>query len=780
MQFLYQPLTWGFLLIGVPILVHLINMLRHRKQKWAAMDFLLESHRRNRRWVMLKQWLLLASRILAMLLLVAMLAKWVSNSQWLGLLGGQTTHHYILLDDSYSMEEVEQGESAYARALHALSGIVRSISARGGQHQITLLRFSRAALAAGGAEEEARIDSAADLIAQSVPRDPGRLLDRINATAPTALQLSPAESLDMIIPMVAANSQESAEVYLLTDLRRNEFGEPETLRAKLQTLSDTEAQLKLVDCGKAATANLSVAAIDPEQEVWAAGVPLMVRFQIRNQATQPAKNVVVRVKAISYGEGTTTPQPDQPYSGITLDLPPVVIEQIGAGETVTRQVQVIFGEPGQHVVEVMLPDDGLKTDNQRWCVIGIQESQKLLLVDGEVAGSNSYFFEAAMEPSQRLRTGLEIERVDAAFLRDISPAVLEQYDVVGLLDVPRLDPQAVTKLEEFCRQGRGLFVHVGRNTNIQFVNQQLHRGGEGFFPIELSSILEIPQALENSEPQVAATAHPVLAPLTQLSSSPFFLIRIRQQMLATGESLKSPTLEVVAWGPEKTPLILDKPFGEGRVITLLTGLTADWSNWAQDPTFVVLALRSMGYLSSFRRDATSWPVGSPLEMVVRGTRVLPDAEVLIPNREGTARLRLQRKVDESTVGDTVEPLARLEVDVNSVNLDRALVDGMLRPGVFESWMIDVQGTPIVQNVAHNVAAAEGNLQRVSRSELETKFSGIAFDFRTADAVSGAGITLQEASQSTLLLALLSLLLLGEQWLAYSASYHAPRTTGRAR
>ncbi len=78
MQFLFQPLTWGFLLVAVPILVHLINMLRHRKQPWAAMDFLLESYRRNRRWVMLKQWLLLASRILIMLLLVAMLAKWVS------------------------------------------------------------------------------------------------------------------------------------------------------------------------------------------------------------------------------------------------------------------------------------------------------------------------------------------------------------------------------------------------------------------------------------------------------------------------------------------------------------------------------------------------------------------------------------------------------------------------------------------------------------------------------------------------------------------------------
>ncbi len=143
MQFLYQPLTWGFLLVTVPILIHLINLLRHRKQKWAAMDFLLESYRRNRRWVMLKQWLLLAARMLAMMLLVAMLAKWISSSRWLGTLGGQATHHYLLLDDSYSMAASDADDTAYASALRAVNALVRSIAAQPGQNQLTLLRLSQ-------------------------------------------------------------------------------------------------------------------------------------------------------------------------------------------------------------------------------------------------------------------------------------------------------------------------------------------------------------------------------------------------------------------------------------------------------------------------------------------------------------------------------------------------------------------------------------------------------------------------------------------------------------
>jgi hypothetical protein len=230
MQFLFQPLTWGFLLVGVPILVHLINMLRHRKQSWAAMDFLLESYRKHRRWVLLKQWLLLATRILAMLLLVAMLARWMSSSQTLGWFGGRVTHHFVLLDDSYSMSEQDRGESAYARGLKAVQTLIRSIAAQPGEHQLTLLRWSRAELASRSENDQARVVVAADLIAQTVPRDASRLLDRIAASEPTALQLSPEPAVELIEPLVAAAAGEQVEMYFVTDLRRNEWGQPESFK----------------------------------------------------------------------------------------------------------------------------------------------------------------------------------------------------------------------------------------------------------------------------------------------------------------------------------------------------------------------------------------------------------------------------------------------------------------------------------------------------------------------------------------------------------------------
>ena len=39
----------GTALISLPILIHLINRMRYKRLRWAAMEFLLKSQKRNRR-----------------------------------------------------------------------------------------------------------------------------------------------------------------------------------------------------------------------------------------------------------------------------------------------------------------------------------------------------------------------------------------------------------------------------------------------------------------------------------------------------------------------------------------------------------------------------------------------------------------------------------------------------------------------------------------------------------------------------------------------------------
>ncbi len=84
---LVHPFTWGLWLVGVPVLIHLINMLRHQRVEWAAMEFLLQSQKKHRTWVILKQLLLLLLRMAAIALVVLALAQPLLPDRWGSFLG---------------------------------------------------------------------------------------------------------------------------------------------------------------------------------------------------------------------------------------------------------------------------------------------------------------------------------------------------------------------------------------------------------------------------------------------------------------------------------------------------------------------------------------------------------------------------------------------------------------------------------------------------------------------------------------------------------------------
>ena len=98
------------------MLIHLINMMRHRRVQWAAMEFLLVSQKKHRTWIMLKQLLLLLLRMAAVAAVVLMVAQPRLQNQLGNLLGGTRTHHIVLLDDSFSMSDRWADTDAFSEA----------------------------------------------------------------------------------------------------------------------------------------------------------------------------------------------------------------------------------------------------------------------------------------------------------------------------------------------------------------------------------------------------------------------------------------------------------------------------------------------------------------------------------------------------------------------------------------------------------------------------------------------------------------------------------------
>src|ERR1051325_5204716 len=108
-------LTVGGALVSAPILIHLINRMRFKRLRWAAMEFLLKAQKRSRRRLIIEQLLLLMLRCLLVLLTALLVSRFLGFS--FGSVADQETIHVVILDDTLSMtdrwEDKEGPQSAF-------------------------------------------------------------------------------------------------------------------------------------------------------------------------------------------------------------------------------------------------------------------------------------------------------------------------------------------------------------------------------------------------------------------------------------------------------------------------------------------------------------------------------------------------------------------------------------------------------------------------------------------------------------------------------------------
>src|SRR6516162_9176332 len=130
----------GGALISSPIIIHLINRMRFKRVRWAAMEFLLKSQKRNRRRLIIEQLILLLLRILLVLLAAFLVARFVAGAVG----GGNGATHVVILDDTPSMAdrsaEAAKETTAFEAGKEQIKQLARSaVQAPSAQRMIVLL-----------------------------------------------------------------------------------------------------------------------------------------------------------------------------------------------------------------------------------------------------------------------------------------------------------------------------------------------------------------------------------------------------------------------------------------------------------------------------------------------------------------------------------------------------------------------------------------------------------------------------------------------------------------
>ena len=737
---------------AVPVVIHLINRLRFRRVRFAAMEFLLASEQRNRRRVLIEQLLLLLLRVLIVLAAAALVARLVLDPATLSALrGGEAAHHVVVLDDSGSMRAFAGGESSFAAAKRALRDFAAEAAREAGGARLSVLLLSRA----GG-------DSALFARREVTTGFLSDLAEKLDALEPTHARHRPAAGLDAAARRLGADDGAGERVvHLLSDFRAADWGgagdalgeaggdggSDGDAASAVRRLDAAGVRVNLVRVAAAAPPNLRVTDVSFGSPTAAVGVPVRVRATVENLSDVAAAGVEL------------APSLD----GQALPLG-ATVPTLEPGESAVREFDVQFDAPGRHTVAVSVAaagGDGLGEDDAFARPLLALPRVPALVVDGsaDLAGATliARTFDADL-------TGREVRVGGPDLLRKED---LSKFWTVYVVNVPRLPADAVAPLERFVRGGGGL-IWYGGEVDADHYTDVLHAAG--LFPVPLAGPSRELRPDDGGGPDVRFRPHPVTAAVTAGENLFADLVTVDRYLPVPREwerddAARDDGVETLAVLRDGSPLVLASTLGDGRVLAVLTTASTDWTDWPRNPAFPLFQLPAQEWADRTDSGDAVGVAGEPLRFDLDAAAYRPDVLIERPD-ELSATLTATPRLAEGELGLDGAPVTPDELRLTATYAETDL------PGVYEARLVTTAGEPVVRRTSLNFPPAEGLLSLVPEGGLtgalaETK--NVTVRSAGEGPAFGGGGDAREVRWW--LLGGLCLLLAGEQWLAYRCGYH---------
>lgn len=739
-------MLWWAAGIGVPIAIHLLSRRRFRRVPWAAMELLERAFKKTRKRLRMENLLLLLLRILAVLLIALALAD--PRLERGPLFGGgpESKVAVLVLDTSFSMDARDASDrAAFDKAKEAAGRVLQALDAESDAAAL-VTAGSPAQLLLPVNREIVRVESSLSAVSQSAGSTD--LLGGLKIAS--GLLSDPA--LDREYPGART-------VYVLTDLQKQPFLAPPTRRnvddtpegadtvapdgpdpgfeKVLRDLEAVRARVVFVDVGEQADErrrNVSVSALDHVGRTLIRGVPTRFECRLRNFGALDAGGDVE-----FYIDGEETFARTERVEGLR------------GSETGTEEERELafsfdatFATPGWHYVAVRYRDDDLKIDNLRRFAFEVRDSIRVLAVSPrprDVESPPAAFFAArALDPfgGTRAETPFRVKEVEA---RAFSGEDLKDYDLVLMADVAELGDSRRRDLENFVRDGGSLlyfpgpsFEAAGRlGTDGGLANEIFYRDGEGLLPARMTKTRGSDEFTDEPyELQFETFDHPATRYFEDarirpgITRMPVYKYVVFQ--LPAADEDRRVLASFRRAGEEgadlRAPAIVERRFGQGRVIAFATSADRSWNLYGASPAFVPL-MREFGYHLTRRADRSNLIVGQSLverfdpgvrevrlqrgtePAATRNTTLAPDkasAELVLPRLDRAELLRLSH--DRTNGEGRVDKLVAINVEPGESNLERAS----------EGWLTMHFGSELM-NVVRDLDEVEESVADGGRSRL---------------------------------------------------------------
>jgi hypothetical protein len=480
MEFFANPLYMvaGGALVSAPIIIHLINRMRFKRIRWAAMEFLLKSQKRNRRRLIIEQLILLLLRILLVLLAAFLVARFVGASL---ANAGTGSVHVVVLDDSLSMNDLtaEGGkkQTAFEVGKEEVKKLAKFLSAQASssqQMQVYLLSDLNSRIF----DERLSDQSESNL---------ARVLEPLR---PTVLHLDPFKAIEGMRDGLAKAPQGQKILHLVSDFREIDWGgsnRKDEHAAQVAKLNEIGVNLSLLDTahpfrsvksdGAPNHDNLAIVDFRAESRVAAEGVPVEFTVTVQNFGAQEVSSLlkVLRDNREDF-DGTQPIDSLPPYSKkefkFSLRFPKTT-----PGPEFARVSALINLEKS----------GGVQEDNVRDLVMEVRKKIPVLVVDskgreGQKPGGDSFHLEIAFLAAKAYEAEYhsleELERLD-----------LKPYPTIYLLNLPTIRNEVILdKLRDYVSNGGSIAYFLGGDNQVQasFYNDVLNQKYNGLFPLKIA------------------------------------------------------------------------------------------------------------------------------------------------------------------------------------------------------------------------------------------------------------------------------------------------------
>ncbi|MFT3882558.1 MAG: BatA domain-containing protein [Gemmatales bacterium] len=506
-----NPLAWwGLLAVAVPIIIHLINRLRYKKIDWAAMEFLLKAIQRHKRKLLMEQLLLLLLRCLLVLLVVLLIVRPLWFMGGTGSEAGAVHHHVIVLDDSFSMNDLDdprrpEGMSAFRRGAQLLTDLAQAQASSNALHYWTVLTWSNPNVPEFGPSLTSEKTEGVRLTAETATR----LKERLDDLKPGSLPSGPLTSLQQAVKHLDTVKEGRKHLHIVSDFRlptwRNSGDEVFTLLGDLSKQGKVRVQMhdmaqpnRSISTGEVPPAhgNLSITNLVTRPRRTADAVAGLSDLPLKVVTPRLPFDVHVTVKNFGTAEHSKVKLVLRSDGVIKADR---LIDRLSGGEerSIVFNMEYPVDETvGIKALTARLEDaegrDHLAVDDVRYGFVELRSKVSVLVIDPDAhsnySGTDWLYVSAALTGTSR--TGIQADVItprELATRRNLSP-----YSVIYLLNISGvgrsegdLDEEGLKHLDRYVRGGGSLAYFLGPRTNVAIFNDRLYQKGQGIFPVPL-------------------------------------------------------------------------------------------------------------------------------------------------------------------------------------------------------------------------------------------------------------------------------------------------------